>query len=187
VRLFYLEYGLTAVALVPHMVFLVDFIARGLGQGLEVGGRYWVVFGVGAALGPVLAGFIADRIGFAAAMRLAFIVVTGLIALPAFVSNEIALIVSALVVGAFVPGCAGLALGRVHELVAAAQRPAAWSVCTIAFAIGQAGGAYGLSFLYAASGSHALLFIVGASVLGLALILDLFAVVTRRFVVGGAW
>ncbi len=185
VRLFYIEYGLTAVALVPHMVFLVDFVARGLGQGLDIGGRYWVVFGIGAAVGPVLAGFIADRIGFGAAMRLAFVVVTGLIALPAFAANEVALIASSLVVGAFVPGCAGLALGRVHELVAGPRQQAAWSVCTIAFAIGQVGGAYGLSFLYAARGSHALLFVVGAAALALALVLDLLAVAARRSVAGG--
>ncbi|VIO77270.1 YbfB/YjiJ family MFS transporter [Bradyrhizobium ivorense] len=35
-----LEYGLNALALVPHMVFLVDFIARGLGQGIAAGSHY---------------------------------------------------------------------------------------------------------------------------------------------------
>jgi len=170
---FYVEYGLSAVALVPHMVFLVDFIARGLDQGLAIGGRYWVVFGIGAALGPVLAGMIADRIGFGRALRLSFVVVTVLIALPAFVSSDAALIVSCLVVGAFVPGVAGLALGRVHELVAGPARARAWSVCTVAFAIGQASGAYAFSFLYALYGSHALLFLLGAAALATAFLIDL--------------
>lgn len=170
---FYLGYGLSAAALVPHMVFLVDFVARGLDQGLAVGGRYWVVFGIGAALGPMLFGTIADRIGFAAAWRLVFLVVTGLIALPAFVTSEPALIVSCLVVGAFTPGVAGLALGRVHELVPGPERTKAWSVCTMAFAVGQAGGAYAFSFLYALYGSHALLFLLGAAALAIALLLDL--------------
>ena len=34
-RALYVEYALNAVALVPHMVFLVDFVARGLGRGLH--------------------------------------------------------------------------------------------------------------------------------------------------------
>lgn len=182
-RTFYVEYGLTAVALVPHMVFLVDFIARGLGQGLDIGGRYWAVFGIGAALGPLLSGWLADRIGFGPALRLALAVETALIALPAFAQSEIALLASSLVVGAFVPGCAALALGRVHELVPGAQRPRAWSVCTIAFAVGQAGGAYALSFLYAAYNSHALLFLLGSAVLAAALLLDLTNAVRRRDVV----
>ena len=42
------EYALNAFGLVQHMVFLVDFIARGLGRGLETGGFYWTIFGLGA-------------------------------------------------------------------------------------------------------------------------------------------
>ena len=37
VRVFSAEYGLNALALVPHMVFLVDFVAHGLGQGIAAG------------------------------------------------------------------------------------------------------------------------------------------------------
>lgn len=174
-RVFYIGYALSAAALVPHMVFLVDFIARGLNQGLAVGGYYWIVFGIGAALGPLIMGAIADRIGFGRAWRLTFIVVTVTIALPAFATGKTALIVSCLVVGAFVPGIAGLALGRLQELVSEAQRPRAWSFCTISFAAGQAAGAYALSYLYAQTGSHTLLFLVGAGFLAIALLLDLVA------------
>jgi hypothetical protein len=44
------RYGLNACALVPHMVFLVDFVARGLGQGIATGSNYWVFYGLGATL-----------------------------------------------------------------------------------------------------------------------------------------
>jgi predicted MFS family arabinose efflux permease len=72
-----LSYALNAVCLVPHMIFLVDFVARGLGQGLAVGAQYWVVFGLGAIVGPVLSGYLADRVGFGAALRIAFAVQAG--------------------------------------------------------------------------------------------------------------
>ena len=36
-RALYVEYGLNAFGLVPHMVFLVVFVAHGLGQGLDAG------------------------------------------------------------------------------------------------------------------------------------------------------
>nr|WP_244549181.1 YbfB/YjiJ family MFS transporter [Bradyrhizobium canariense] len=45
----------------PHMIFLVDFVARGLGEGVQVGAEYWVLFGIGATAGPVLSGHLADR------------------------------------------------------------------------------------------------------------------------------
>ena len=39
-RALYVEYALNAVGLVPHMVFLVDFVARGLGRGLHEAAQY---------------------------------------------------------------------------------------------------------------------------------------------------
>ena len=58
-------------------------------------------------------------------------------------------------------------LGRVHELVPddAERQRAAWSVTTMAFALGQAAGAYGLSFLFARGGRYTTLFTVGAAAL----------------------
>jgi predicted MFS family arabinose efflux permease len=67
----YLEYGLNAFGLVPHMIFLVVFIARGLGRGVDAGAAYWVVFGLSAIVGPLLAGRVADALGFRTALRLA--------------------------------------------------------------------------------------------------------------------
>jgi predicted MFS family arabinose efflux permease len=157
------------------MVFLVDFVARGLDQGLEAGGRYWVLFGLGAMLGPVLAGHLADRIGFRSALRLAFLVqATGVGAL-AIVGGPTGLALSSIVVGAFVPGIVPLVLGRVHELVPSDRhgRTAAWSLATTAFALGQAGAAYGFSFLFNHMGSYIPLFGLGAAALVLALTIDL--------------
>jgi predicted MFS family arabinose efflux permease len=177
VRVVYVEYALNAVGLVPHMVFLVDFVARGLGQGLAIGGRYWVVFGVGAMVGPVLAGHLADRIGFRPAVRLALLIQTGAVGVLALTASSAWLFVSSFLVGAFVPGIVPLVLGRVNELVAAdaSSRTAAWSRATTAFALGQAAAGYGMSFVYARTGDYATLFALGAGAIALALAVDLTA------------
>lgn len=173
----YLEYGLNAVGLVPHMVFLVDFVARGLGQGLAAGAWYWVLFGIGAMLGPVLAGRLADRIGFRSALRVAFVAQAVCVGLLAITDRTIGLTISSLVVGAFVPGVVPLVLGRTQELVRddRARQGAAWSVATVAFASGQAGAAYGLSFLFNRTGSYTLLFEIAVAALLLAFIIDIAA------------
>jgi len=171
----YSEYGLNAAGQVPHMVFLVDFIARGLGQGLASGARYWVLFGMGAMLGPLVNGRLADRIGFSAALRLAFIVQAGCVALLAATVQPWSLILSSFVVGAMVPGVVPLVLGRVHDLLHddADQQRRAWGLCTAAFAAGQAAAGYGFSFIFAQTGGgYRLLFGLGATALVLAFVID---------------
>jgi predicted MFS family arabinose efflux permease len=172
----YCAYALNAAGLVPHMLFLVDFVARGLKQGLDAGAQYWVLFGLGAVVGPVLSGHLADRAGFGSALRLAFLVQAVAVVLPALGIGTAALIVSSLVVGAFTPGIVPLVLGRVHELLpddAAAQK-AAWTAATAGFALLQAAAAYGLTFvLTQTGGDFHLLFMLGAGALMVALGLDL--------------
>lgn len=177
-RSLYVEYALNAVTLVPHMIFLVDYVARGLGKGLDAGANYWVLYGLGAIVGPVFVGHIADRIGFARALRVAYVAQLCAVVLPVLGLGMPALIVSSMVMGAFTPGIVTLVLGRVNELLAhhPASQKGAWSTATTSFATLQAGAAYGLSFLFAAtSGNYSLLFIVGGVAMALALLVNLIA------------
>ena len=54
----------------------------------------------------------------------------------------------------------------------AAARAGAWGRATAGFALGQAGFALLLSWLYDLTANHAALFLAGAGALGLALLLD---------------
>ena len=175
-RTVYVEYGLNAVGIVPHMIFLVDFVARGLGQGIVAGAHMWVLFGIGAVLGPVVGGFVADRTSFRTALRLAFALQLVAAWLPAFGMTGAWLAISSVVMGAFTPGIVGLALGRLHEVLAhhPASHKLAWGRATIAFALMQAVAAYGMSWLLVRSGGHhAPLFAVGGAAIALALAIDL--------------
>jgi predicted MFS family arabinose efflux permease len=174
-RALYFGYGLNAIGLVPHMIFLVDFVARGLGQGLDAGARYWVLFGLGALVGPLASGRLADGIGAAAAMRLAFLVQAVCVALLAISTHPLSLTISSLIIGAMVPGIVSLALGRVHELLPddTDGQQKAWGLCTTAFALGQAVAAYGFSYIFARTGGdYQLLYGIGAAALAAALVID---------------
>ena len=171
----YVEYALNAAGWVPHMIFLVDFVARGMGQGLQVGAQYWVLFGIGATVGPLLAGVLADRIGFGRALRLSFVIEAISVAVPALGLGNAWLMISSVIVGAFVTGTVPLVLGRVHELLAKhpAQQSSAWQTATVGFALFQAVAAYGLSFLFSYSGgNYSVLFIIGTSAMLLAFVID---------------
>jgi predicted MFS family arabinose efflux permease len=172
----YVEYALDAVGLVPHMVFLVDFIARGLDRGLGVGAQYWIVFGAGALVGPVIGGYLGDRVGFRTALRLAFLLPALCVALPLVSVSAPALAISSFVLGAAVPGTVAIANGRTRELVPddPAGQGAAWGLCTTSFAMGQALAGYGFSWVFAHSDhSYPILFASAAAALLLALAIDI--------------
>ncbi|MBS7812178.1 YbfB/YjiJ family MFS transporter [Roseococcus pinisoli] len=177
-RALYASYALNAAGWVPHMIFLVDFVARGLGQGVQAGSGYWILFGIGATLGPLLLGHFADRVGFGTALRLGFVLEAVAVALPAVATGPLALGASSLVVGAFVTGTVPLVLGRIGELLPGhhVRQKAAWSRATVFFALFQAVAAYGLSFVFTATGgNYQLLFLVGGVAVALALAVDLVA------------
>jgi MFS family permease len=181
VRVLSAEYGLNALALVPHMVFLVDFVARGLGQGIAAGSHYWVLYGIGATVGPLLTGHLADRAGFGPALRVAFLIEAIAILLPALSSAPAAMIVSSIIVGGFTPGIVPLVLGRIHELLphSGASQRAAWAQATTTFALFQAAGAYGLSYLFERTGGdYAILFVIGAAAVAASLAIDLVTALT---------
>lgn len=175
-RLLYAQYAANAFGLVPAMILLVDWIARGYGRGAEVGARYWVLYGVAAIFGPLICGNVGDRIGFRLAYRYAFMGQACAAALLALSANPYAIAVATVTLGIFTPGIVPLALGRVHELLPHdhTEQRAAWSRATSAFALCQALAGYGYSFLFSHThNNYALIFACGACALALAFIADL--------------
>jgi predicted MFS family arabinose efflux permease len=172
----YVMYALNGIGWTPHMIFLVDFVARGMGKGVLVGSEFWVVFGIAATIGPLATGRLADRIGFGPTLRLAFLLEAAAVAVPAFGPGWVWLILSSVIMGSFVTGTVPLVLGRISELLPhyVEQQKAAWSFATVGFAVMQAAAAYGLSFVFARNGGdYRPLFLIGSAAMVAALALDL--------------
>jgi predicted MFS family arabinose efflux permease len=182
VRVLYGEYALVAVGLVPAAVFLVDFVARGLGHGAAFGSAFWVLYGAGAMCGPPLLGLVADRIGFGLALRLGLLL-SGLASLAlALLHATPVLVVASFLMGAFTPGVVPLVIGRLHDLLPGDHHAqhAAWGRSTTVFALCQALSGYAFSFLFARTGgAYVPLYACAAAAFGAALVVDL-AVRRRR-------
>lgn len=164
------SYGLCAVAMVPHMVFLADFVARGLGRGIAAGALSWVLYGLGALAGAVTAGRLADRIGPAATMRVILGVQAATLATLLISANPVAVGVSSIFAGMLGPGISAVMLERVGRLADGhpAARQRGWTLATIAWAVGQAAGAYGMAWLYGELGGYAMLFATALAALAAA-------------------
>ncbi len=157
-----------AMGFIPHTVFWVDFIARGLGHGVAVGSLFWVLFGVGAALGTLLLGRLADKIGTGAALTLMLAAKAICVALP-LVSHTIpALVVSSLIVGAATPGAALLASGVALDFVGPEAHRGVWRKLTLIFSTFQALAGQAFAALFAATQAYEAIFATGAGILTLA-------------------
>ncbi len=158
-------YACDALGFIPHTVFWVDYVARGLGQGLAAGGAQWVLLGFGAASGPFLVGLLAERIGFGPAYILAMAAKAGFVALPLLSTDLPMLAISSVGVGMLIAGTTTLCSGWVAERVGLTHHRQVWGWMTSAFAIFQAGGASALSYAFARTGSYEILFGIGAAAL----------------------
>ena len=167
-----LSYGLCAIGLAPHMVFLVDFVARGQGRGLDAGSLAWIVFGVGALCGPVTAGRLVDRLGPELAYRMVMVGELLAVSLLLWPTGLAGLGVSALVGGLVVSGVTAAMLGRIGLRAGGdlAARQRGWTQATVAWAIGQAAGAYGMAWLYGQVGYGALFAAALAALVAAALV-----------------
>lgn len=165
--LFTLAYATDGAGFLAHTLFLSDFVARGLGQGLAMGGAYWFIFGLGALLGPVLVAWLARAIGFAPALALGLGVKALAVALPLLSTAPLLLGLSAVIVGLLTPGNVALASGVAGQLAGAAGHAEAWGRMTVLYALFQAGGGYALTALFTHMGSHFPLFAACAAILAL--------------------
>ncbi|OZI74340.1 YbfB/YjiJ family MFS transporter [Bordetella genomosp. 12] len=172
--LLYIQYALMAAAFVPVMVFLVDYIARGRHLGASEGAYFWVLYGLGAMVGPALYGLLIDRFGATFTLRLMLLSQMAAMLALARVEHHAALAGLTLILGTFPSGIAPTMLARIHQwLPGVGQQAAAWSRATTAFAVLQAASAYGYSAIFNQSGGdYGLLFALGAAFMGLTFVMD---------------
>jgi MFS family permease len=165
VGLILLSYTMNAIGYLPHTLFWVDFIVRELHMSLASGGFFWAMFGLGAALGPPLTGWLGDHFGFRRCLIIGFILKAVGVALPLFSQTPLALFISSLLVGLFTPGIVTLVSTYTLDCVGAAHHRKAWSMMTTSFAASQAIVGYLMAAAIANAHSYRPLFMVSAAAL----------------------
>jgi MFS family permease len=150
VWLILLAHGLNAVGYLAHTMFWVDYIVRELHMPLATGGFFWSMFGLGAAIGPLLTGSLADRFGLKRCLIAGFVLKSLAAVLPLWSNNWATLLLSSLLMGIFTPGIVALISAYTLERVGPKLHRKAWGMATFSFAIAQAAG----GFLMATAAAH---------------------------------
>ena len=180
-----LAFGMDGIGFVPHNLFWVDYISRTLGLGTAAGAVQWLLLGLGAAVGPAIAGSMGDGIGVGRALILVFVVKAAAVLLPSLTSALPLLAVSSVLAGAFTPGIAALCAARISLLVTPGAQTRAWGFATLVFGLFQALGAYAMAFAYGILHSYVPLYVAGAGFEAFGAVFALLALLseakTRRF------
>lgn len=158
-------HGLNAIGYLTHTMFWVDYVVRELDMPLATGGFLWAMFGLGAAIGPMLTGTLADAFGLKRCLIAGFIIKAVSAILPVLSSHTIALFVSSVLMGIFTPGIVALVSAYTLDRVGAEHHRKAWGMATSAFAIAQAAGGALMAFAATRLESYHPLFCISAAAL----------------------
>lgn len=153
-------YGLHSAGMVPPMVYLADLAARGRGMGVTAGALAWLVFGVVGIIGGLVSGRVIDRIGGrpTLVLWLGCQVVALALALP---STGWLIWPAAAAAGFAAVGVSTITLTVAREM-APLHAVQVWVRATAAFGVVQTIVAFGLAWLFAATGeSHLAVFATG--------------------------
>ena len=162
VALVLLAHGLNAVGYLAHTLFLPDYVVRELGMPLAMGGLFWSMFGLGAALGPMLAGTLADAFGLKRCLLAGFALKASSAILPVWGGGTAALLVSSILMGICTPGIVVLVSAYTLERVGPLHHRRAWGLATSSFAIAQAAGGALMAFAATRLDSYQPLFCASA-------------------------
>jgi predicted MFS family arabinose efflux permease len=153
-------YALSGAGMVAPMVYLSDLAVRGRGLPIEAGSAVWIGFGLGALLGTLLGGRLAQRAGGRRALLVWMGVQVAALA-AALVPAWPALVLAGPLSGFAGVGATAVTLVAARE-VAGAQAGVIWVRATAAYAVAQVGFSFALAALFGATGdSHAAVFGVG--------------------------
>jgi MFS family permease len=145
VRLIVAAHALNALGYLAHTMFLVDYVVHEVGASLAAGGFYWSMFGVGAAVGPLITGPLADRYGTKRCLAVGFAAKSLAAILPVLSSRPSMLLISALLMGVCTPGLLALVSAYTLEIVGAKQYRPAWGQATFGFALAQGLGGFAMA------------------------------------------
>ncbi|MCB1546828.1 MAG: YbfB/YjiJ family MFS transporter [Hyphomicrobiaceae bacterium] len=156
-----LAHFLFSFGIVPHTLYWVDFLARGLGYGVHVGGWHWSVVGIFAFLGPWLSTLLARRVGIGLALPLAYACVALGVGIPALGALAPALWFSTVVFGAQ-PGVASLMAARARDFAAPGAMARVMRVMILSNGLGATSAGLVVPWLFE-RGGHASIFALGGA------------------------
>jgi predicted MFS family arabinose efflux permease len=143
-----IAYALLGIGIVPHSLYLSDYLFEDYGVSLESASERFALLGVGSLLGGAVLGSWGCR-WWTPASRLVIALGFGLVGVLAvtLIGGVAVITGSTLVVGFALMGCGSVMSQRVSELAGLHRHTRYWGRTTLCFGVGYAAGAIAMAVL----------------------------------------
>ena len=168
-------YTLMSVAVVPHTLFLADYMHRDLGLSIRDSSSLFSILGAGCAVGAIYVGPLTRLVSTRWGLSINYMMATAAIAMVLLFDSVIVVASSAFLIGVSLFGVVALSSIRTLEIVGLSRHAHFWGGMALGFGAGMAAGSYAMSALLSRGFHYIDLFQIAQVTVICALIILLFA------------
>ena len=140
-------YTLMSIGVVPHTLFLADYMHRDLGVSIKDSSSLFGILGIGCAVGANYVGTLIRRFGTRLSLSINYTLGAAAIAMVLIFDSVIIVASSSFVIGVSLFGAVTLSSIRTLEIVGLSLHAHWWGFMTLGFGVGMALGSYAMSSL----------------------------------------
>lgn len=164
-----IAYTLISVAVVPHTLFLADYMHRDLGLSVGDSSSLFGILGLGCAVGATYVGLLIRLLGTRGSLFISYSMGGAAIAMVLLFDEVIIVAASSFLIGVSLFGIVTLSSIRTLEIVGLSRHAHFWGFMALGFGLGMALGSYAMSVLLSLGFSYIDLFKVAQATVILAL------------------
>ena len=168
-------YTLMSIAVVPHTLFLADYMHRDLGLSIRDSSSLFSILGAGCAVGAIYVGPLTRLVSTRWGLSINYMMATAAIAMVLLFDSVIVVASSAFLIGVSLFGVVALSSIRTLEIVGLSRHAHFWGGMALGFGAGMAAGSYAMSALLSRGFHYIDLFQIAQVTVICALIILLFA------------
>ena len=160
-----------SVGLIPHSIYWVDYLVRGLNHTVTQGALQWSLVGIGALIGTIFWGRLADWIGLNNGLVAVFSALSLSILLPVFIPSVVVIVFSSLVFGSQ-PGSSAIIAGRAQEVMGQRAMVPLWRWMVISVGTAQIFGGVLLVEIFNRTNDYYPIFLIGSASMAISALLS---------------
>ena len=170
-----ISYMLMSVGILPHSLFLTDYMHRDLGLSVSDSSSLFAILGLGCAVGAIFVGMLTRLFGTRMSLFISYIIGVSAIAMVLIFDSIIIVASSSFLIGMSFFGAAALSSIRTLEIVGLSRHAHFWGFMALGWGLGIGGGSYAMSVLLSLGFNYIDLFKMAQVIIILSLILILFS------------